>query len=396
MKKKISLLLAAALAVSMTACGTAGQTETSAGNRETVQQAVESTEQEQTSPETESTEQKQVTSETETAAETSEKTAVGSRVLIAYFSRWGNTEYPADVDATTSASIVIDKEQQYGTTEYVARMIQEQTGGEIHLIETAEPYSADFQEVVDDNHAEMDQDALPELKDSALDMSAYDTVFIGYPIWATDAPRAVFSFLAEYDLSGKTVIPFCTHDGYGAGSSFGNLAAEIPDAAAVLDGLAVEASDVPAAKETVAQWLEEIGLDTQEAAAQTEDAEQSEETAIWITIGDTVLNGVLYDTPLANEIRAQFPLTISAAGFGGREFYGGVDFYPENLEGGQKTFENGDITYCEPHHNMAIFYAQTDDPILSVDVIPIGKVTSELSVFDELSGNVDITFSLAE
>lgn len=394
MKRKFSLLLAAALAVSMTACGTAGQTEISAGNRETVQQAVESTEQEQTSPETESTEQEQITSET--AAETSEKTAVGSRVLIAYFSRWGNTEYPADVDATTSASIVIDGEQQYGTTEYVARMIQEQTGGELHRIETVEPYSADFQEVVDDNHAEMDQDVLPELKDSALDMSAYDIVYVGYPIWATNAPQPVFSFLSEYDLSGKTVIPFCTHDGYGAGSSFGNLAAEIPDAAAVLDGLAVEASDVPAAEDTVARWLEEIGMGTQKAAAQTEDAEQAGETAIRITIGDTVLEGVLYDTPLANEIREQFPLTISAAGFGGREFYGGVDFYPENLEGGQKTFENGDITYCEAHHNMAIFYAQTDDPILSVDVIPIGKVTSDLAVFDELPGNVDITFSLAE
>ena len=383
MKKKFSFILAAALAVLMTACGTPSQAETSAGNSEAVQQ--ESTQQEQTIPETESA-----------AAETSPGEAENSRVLITYFSRWGNTEYPADVDATTSASIVADGEQQYGTTEYVARMIQEQTGGEIHLIETTEPYSTDFQEVVDDNHAEMDQDALPELKDSALDMSAYDTIFIGYPIWATDAPRAVFSFLAAYDLSGKTVIPFCTHDGYGAGSSFGNIAAEIPDAAAVLGGLAVEASDVWAAETTVAQWLEEIGLDTQEAAAQTESTEQSEETAIQITIGDTVLDGVLYDTPLANEIREQFPLTISAAGFGGREFYGGVDFYPENLEGGQKTFENGDITYCEAHHNMAIFYAQTDDPVLSVDVIPIGKVTSDLAIFEELPGSVDITFSLAE
>lgn len=390
MKKKFSFILAAAFAVLMTACGTPSQAETSAGNSEAVQQ--ESTQQEQTIPEIEST-----AAETESAVtETSQGAAESSRVLITYFSRWGNTEYPADVDATTSASIVADGEQQYGTTEYVARMIQEQTGGEIHLIETAEPYSTDFQEVVDDNHAEMDQDVLPELKDSALDMSAYDTIFIGYPIWATDAPRAVFSFLAEYDLSGKTVIPFCTHDGYGAGSSFGNIAAEIPDAAAVLGGLAVEASDVWAAETTVAQWLEEIGLDTQEAAAQTESTEQSEETAIQITIGDTVLDGVLYDTPLANEIREQFPLTISAAGFGGREFYGGVDFYPENLEGGQKTFENGDITYCEAHHNMAIFYAQTDDPVLSVDVIPIGKVTSDLAIFDELPGSVDITFSLAE
>lgn len=383
MKKNFSLILAATLAVSMTACGLLSHAETSAVNDETVQQ--ESIQQEQTTPETESA-----------AAETSAEATESSRVLITYFSRWGNTEYPADVDATTSASIVADGEQQYGTTEYVARMIQEQTGGEVYLIETAEPYSADFQEVVDDNHAEMDQDALPELKDSALDMSAYDTIFIGYPIWATDAPRAVFSFLAEYDLSGKTVIPFCTHDGYGSGSSFGNIAAEVPNAAAVMEGLSIEASDVSGAETMVSQWLEKIGVGSQGAATQAEGVEQSEETAIQITIGDTVLDGVLYDTALANEIREQFPLTISAAGFGGREFYGGVDFYPENVEGGQKTFENGDITYCEAHHNMAIFYAQTDDPVLSVDVIPIGKVTSDLAVFDELPGSVDITFSLAE
>lgn len=72
-----------------------------------------------------------------------------------------------------------------------------------------------------------------------------------------------------------------------------------------------------------------------------------------------------------------FPLTISMNGFGGREYYGGVDFYPEdeNLVGGGNTFDNGDITYCEAHHNMAVFYAQTDNPALSVDVTPIGRVT---------------------
>lgn len=83
-------------------------------------------------------------------------------------------------------------------------------------------------------------------------------------------------------------------------------------------------------------------------------------------------------------------------GYGGREYYGGVAFYPEHLEGGQKNFENGDITYCEAHHNMAIFYAQTDDPILSVDVIPIGRVTSDLSVFNNLDNEEEIIFSLAE
>lgn len=124
---------------------------------------------------------------------------------------------------------------------------------------------------------------------------------------------------------------------------------------------------------------------------------QSEEMAITITVGDRVLGGVLYDTALANEIQAYFPLTISMSGFRGREYYGGVDFYSEHLKDGQTTFENGDIIHCEVHHNMAIFYAQTDDPILSVDIIPIGRrVTSDLAVFHELPGQVDITFAIAE
>ncbi|MDE7048035.1 MAG: hypothetical protein K2P25_08670 [Lachnospiraceae bacterium] len=124
--------------------------------------------------------------------------------------------------------------------------------------------------------------------------------------------------------------------------------------------------------------------------------QDSQKTEIQITIGDITLDGVLYDTALAEEIKAYFPLTISMVGYGGREYYGGVDFYPENLEGGRKNFENGDITYCEAHHNMAIFYAQTDHPDLSVDVIPIGRVTSDLSVFDELDIRETITFSIAQ
>lgn len=311
----------------------------------------------------------------------------GGNILIAYFSRYGNTNYPDDVDASTSASIVIDNDY-YGTTEYVSQMIQQAVGGDVHLIETAIPYTADFDELRDVNHNEMQQNILPELKDSDLDISKYDTVFIGYPVWATDVPQAVLSFLNEYDLTGKTVIPFCTHDGYGAGGSYQTIA-EASKAEKTLDGLAIEAKDVPSAQDTVTNWLNSIGVKKLRAL-------ENGETAIKITVGDVTLDGVLYNTELAGEIKAYFPLTISMVGYGGREYYGGVDFYPEHLEGGQRTFENGDITYCEAHHNMAIFYAQTDDPILSVDVIPIGKVTSNLSVFDELSGSTQITFALAE
>lgn len=60
------------------------------------------------------------------------------------------------------------------------------------------------------------------------------------------------------------------------------------------------------------------------------------------------------------------------------------------------NFENGEITYCEQNNTMAIFYAQTDQPDLSMEVIPIGKITSDLSVFDDLPETVDITFQIAK
>lgn len=327
----------------------------------------------------------------DTANDEQNNASANNGILIAYFSLFGSVNYPEGVDATASASIVMDNDNRVGTTEYVARIIQQSAGGDLHLIQTVETYSTNFDEVIEQNHEEMNADILPVLTESDLDATLYDTIFIGYPVWAANAPQAIFSFLSQYDLSGKTIIPFCTHDGYGAGSSYGDIAQAIPGAAPVLDGLAIEASDVPSSAATVTQWLNEIGVN-----GEAEGAEPASETAITITVGDTVLEGVLYDTALAKEIQAYFPLTLSMVGFGGREFYGGVDFYPENLEGGQRTFENGDITYCEAHHNMAVFYAQTDNPTLSVDVIPIGRVTSDLRVFDALSGRIEITFALAD
>lgn len=370
MKRIYALLLAILMMLSFTACNSASENSGSVFAPPLVSTSVSSN-----------------SSNTSTSPNVPSES--GGGILIAYFSRFGNTNYPDDVDASASASIVIDNDR-FGTTEYVARMIQEMTGGDVHLIETVTPYTSDFDELRDVNHSEMASNFLPELRESALDISKYDTVFVGYPVWATDVPQAVISFLNQYDFSDKTVIPFCTHDGYGAGSSYQTIA-EASKALNTADGIAIEAKDVPKSQDTVTAWLDSIGV-----LKSHEDNSESSETAIKITIGETVLDGMLYDTALAREIKEQFPLTISMSGYGGREYYGGVDFYPQNLEGGQKTFENGDITYCEAHRNMAIFYAQTVNPSLSVDVIPVGKVTSDLTIFDTLSSRETVTFSIAE
>lgn len=372
-KKLVAVFTVLMMAGSLAACGRSNETRQEMGNIG----------------------QSNISSEPSQKTETnqSEGTEHGN-VLVAYFSRFGNTDYPDDIDASTSASVVLDGEKRYGTTEYIAGIIRQSVGGKLHLIETKESYSENFDEVREKNHDEMDKNYLPPLKESDLDISKYDTVFIGYPVWATDVPQAVLSFLDEYDLSEKTVIPFCTHDGYGSGSSYETVE-KASHAGKFLDGLAVEAEDVPSAQETVVNWLDSIGINSNGVAGQKESASQGE-TAIKISIGDKVLDGVIYDTALAQEIKSKFPLTVSMSGYGGREYYGGIEFTPKKVSGGQLNFENGDITYCETNNSMAIFYAQTDHPDLTMEVIPIGKVTSDLSVFDTLDSTEDITFTLLE
>ena len=305
-----------------------------------------------------------------------------NKTLIAYFSLGRNAGNFDTADATTSASIVTDHETRYGATEYIANLIREEVGGDLYSIEVAEPYSTDFNEVVDKNHTEMSENYLPELIGESPDISQYDTIYIGYPVWATTIPQAVRTFLSQYDLSGKTVIPFCTHNGYGKGRSERDIA-EICPASEVPEGVAINSENILSSQETVRQWLDKIGLT------------KNQETVINISVGGHTLDGVIYDTPLANEIKEMFPLTVSMYGYGGREYYGSMPSVPENTGAGQLNFEDGDITYCPTNNSIAIFYAQTSRPNLTMNVIPIGKVNSDLSVFDMLESRENITFSVA-
>lgn len=118
----------------------------------------------------------------------------------------------------------------------------------------------------------------------------------------------------------------------------------------------------------------------------------SEDTKIKINVGNYELDGVIYDTELAQEVLNNFPLTVSMYGWGGREYYGSIPFVSKKAEGGQYRFNDGDITYCKQNNSLAIFYAQTERPNLSMRVIPIGRVTSDLSVFKKLKSTENITF----
>ena len=306
--------------------------------------------------------------------------------LIAYFSLSENTssskeEQSSGLDAVTSASVVTDGEDAYGNTEYIAKLIQDKTGGTLYQIQTKETYSTDFDNVVDQNHSEMNTSYLPELKDNSLDISQYDIVFIGYPVWSSTIPRAIHSFLNQYDLSGKIVIPFCTHNGYGSGNSYRTISRLCPNSTN-LDGLAVAATDVKEAESSVESWLDELNLSFRN------------ERDITVKVGDFVLDGVLYDTEMVKEISANFPLTVSLGGYGGREYYGSLPWTLQTTAVGQYSFEDGEITYCAQNNTIAIFYAQTSRPDLTMEVVLVGKVISDLSVFDTLPSRAEFTFAI--
>ena len=139
--------------------------------------------------------------------------------LVAYYSRKGENYWAGGIRT-------IEK----GNTERVAEFIAEATGGDLFQIDTVKPYSPDYMTCIDEAKAELRAKARPEIRAYVDDMDAYDTIFVGYPNWWGTCPMCVFTFLEHYDLSGKRIIPFCTSEGSGLGSSVRQIAKACPGA----------------------------------------------------------------------------------------------------------------------------------------------------------------------
>ncbi len=171
-----------------------------------------------------------------------------------------NGQTPGDTESTGTGGVLIAYFSKTGNTETIANMIASLTGGDLFKVETVVPYPDDYDETVDIAKEEQDNDARPELSTHVENMEQYDVIYLGYPNWWGTMPQAMFTFLEEYDFSGKTIIPFCTHGGSALGRSEGDIASLAPDAA-LLDGLAVRGSSVDSAQGTVEEWLDGLGLE---------------------------------------------------------------------------------------------------------------------------------------
>lgn len=160
-----------------------------------------------------------------------------SKVLVAYFSWSGNGQQ-------------------------MARWISEETGGDLFRIVPSEPYGEDFDSCSDRAKNELDNEIRPELSEhiDADTMAQYDVIYIGFPVWWYDLPMPVWTFLEEYDLSGKTVIPFFSHNGSSNGANSVDRITELAKGATVLadDALSLRGSSVADSEKEVKAWVQNI------------------------------------------------------------------------------------------------------------------------------------------
>jgi len=170
--------------------------------------------------------------------------------LIAYFSRKGNNYVGGSVENLP-----------VGNTEVAAKMIQKLTGADIFRIATVKEYPTDYGKTTEVARQELRQNARPALSSDVDNFDSYDVILLGYPNWWGTMPMAVWTFLEKHDFSGKTILPFCTHEGSGMGHSESDIRKLCPHAT-VLNGLSVRGGSVRAAEKEVSTWLRESGLAT--------------------------------------------------------------------------------------------------------------------------------------
>ena len=178
-----------------------------------------------------------------------------SNVLIAYFSvpEYVDTE---GIDANAGASVVVREGQVMGNLEYMADVIQQTIGGDLFRIETVEEYPLDHEPLVDQAAEEQEEEARPELSTQIENPDQYDTILLGYPNWWGDMPMALYTFLEEYDFSGKTIIPFTAHGGSGFSDTVDTIAELQPDAEVSDEGLSISRNDVAEAQEEISSWAQ--------------------------------------------------------------------------------------------------------------------------------------------
>ena len=254
MKKTMTVLLAAWMAVSLAACGSQEQVP--------AQGVIQRPQQSETQPESQSAEKPEVQHDSTTAhleisaAETTQPDSE-TNILIVYFT----VPETDGVDAVASASRVVTGDGILGNTEFIASEIQKNLGGDLFAIETMQEYPGSHEPLLDFAYNEKSDNARPELSTHIENLDDYDYIFIGYPNWNADLPMPLYTFFEEYDFSGKTLIPFVTHGGSGLSGTVQTIQELEPNAVVVEAALSISRNGVQDAQDEVKTWTDSLLAD---------------------------------------------------------------------------------------------------------------------------------------
>lgn len=188
-----------------------------------------------------------------------EDSSTPSRTLIIWFSQPEEMK-PDAVDGFSGASVLQKNTPETGSTQFVAQLIQKQTDGDLFRIETATPYPRQHDALLRFAEKEQQTSARPSLKTPLPDLSDYDTIYVGYPIWWYTMPMVIYSLFEQNDFAGKTVIPFTTHGGSRLADSLRQIARMQPQARLVTRALSISRTDVsgPDVPAQVEQWVKQV------------------------------------------------------------------------------------------------------------------------------------------
>ena len=182
-----------------------------------------------------------------------------TRSLVVYFSM-PETDDAENMTEEEDNSVVVMNGEVLGNTQYMANVIAEHTDSDIFRIEPETPYPTDHETLVDIASEEQEENARPAIDGNIGNLDDYDVIYVGYPIWWSDMPMILYTFFDEYDLSGKTIVPFGTHGGSGFAGTIDAIAELEPNANVIEDGLTISRDDIEDAESDIIVWVENIGL----------------------------------------------------------------------------------------------------------------------------------------
>lgn len=299
-----------------------------------------------------------------------------ARSVLEHYESIGDASNYDDTDVMSSASVVTP-----GNVAKIALWIQQYTGGDLYAITVEDPYPSDYDTCMDRASDEKASNARPILNSHIDNMEEYDVIFLGFPNWWSTVPMAVLSFIDEYDLSGKIVIPFCSHGTGGIAASVNDITDELPDSTEVLEAIGVYRADINASQPVINDWLIGLGFEKKEADAKM----QEQKINISIIVNGQKTEAVLDDTPAARALYKRLPLELNFEDFNGMEKIGYLsDPLPTDGEPEGCETQSGDLCLYEPWGNLSVFYK---DFRYSKGLIKLGHIESGMDIISNMPDN---------